>query len=75
MRMSEAKNIDVRGLACPEPALMTQQALASLSGGALRVLVDSGTARDNVARTARHAGWKVTEEEMPDWSYKLTLTK
>lgn len=73
--MSEIKIIGARGLGCPEPALMTQQALAKLSGGAVQVLVDSGTARDNVARTARHASWQVTMEDMPDWSYKLTLTK
>jgi tRNA 2-thiouridine synthesizing protein A len=73
--MSEIKIIDARGLGCPEPALMTQQALTKPFSGALQVLVDSGTARDNVARTARQAGWQVAMEDMPDWSFKLTLTR
>lgn len=73
--MSETKTIDARGLGCPEPALMTRQALASLSSGEVQVLVDSGTALDNVARTAHHAGWQAIVEDMPDGSHKLTLTK
>ncbi len=60
--MSEIKKIDAHGLSYPQPALMTRQAIQELSKGTVEVLVDSTTARDNVARLARNSGWKVTIE-------------
>ncbi len=66
--------LDVRGLSCPQPALLTRQTLDTLDGGALQVLVDSTTARDNVSRIARKAGWSVKAETLPD-GYRLVLSK
>jgi tRNA 2-thiouridine synthesizing protein A len=73
--MSEIRRIDVRGLSCPQPALRTSEALHQLAGGVLEVLLDSGTARDNVIRIAERAGWQVVEREEPDGSLRLTLRK
>lgn len=50
--------IDARGLSCPQPVLMTKQALAS-GGNAYQVLVDNATARENVTRFAQNAGYQV----------------
>ena len=73
--MDTVKTIDACGLSCPQPALLTQQALNSMTGGAVRVLVDSATARDNVARTAQKAGWQVSIQNQPDGCFQISLTK
>lgn len=68
--------VDARGRSCPEPAMMTRQALAGAGGkGPVIVLVDSVTSRDNVVRTARLAGWLASIETQPQDSYRLTLTR
>jgi TusA-related sulfurtransferase len=73
--MPQPITLDTRGLSCPQPALQTSEALRRLGGGSLAVLVDPGTAQDNVARLARRAGWSVTEELQADGSLRLTLQK
>ena len=73
--MAELVTVDARGLACPQPALMARQALDKLSGGTVEVLVDSGTSRDNVARVAERAGWRVTVEAQPGGSFRLLLQR
>lgn len=73
--MSEVKTLDARGLSCPEPALRTRQAIQKLDKGTLEVLVDTGTARENVSRLARNAGWAVTIEDKPDGSCRIVMKK
>lgn len=67
--------LDARGLSCPQPAMLARQALQKLSKGTLEVLVDSPTARENVSRLARDAGWKVDIQQQADGSVKLVLSK
>jgi tRNA 2-thiouridine synthesizing protein A len=69
------KTIDARGLSCPQPAMMTRQALLQMSTGEVEVLVDSGTSRDNVSRLAANAGWRVRVDDQPDGMYRLVLEK
>jgi tRNA 2-thiouridine synthesizing protein A len=66
--------VDCRGLACPEPVLLTRQALQSAGSGSMAVLVSSGVARDNVSRTARQMGWTADVEELTD-GFKINLKK
>jgi tRNA 2-thiouridine synthesizing protein A len=73
--MDTIKTINACGLSCPQPALLTHQALSSLTGGTVEVFVDSATARDNVSRTAQKAGWKANIENQPDGSIRIALTK
>lgn len=56
------KTVDARGLSCPEPVIMTKNALASKEA-AYEILVDNVTAKENVTRFATHQGYKVTVEE------------
>ncbi len=56
------KVIDARGLSCPEPVIMTKNALAS-EDAAYEVLVDNVTAKENVTRFANHQGYQVAAEE------------
>ncbi len=73
--MTETQTVDARGFSCPEPALMTRQALQKAGQGKVVVLVDAITPRNNVARTAKLAGWQADVQKLDDGSYQLTLTK
>lgn len=59
------KKVDARGLSCPEPVIMTKNAMAS-GEAAYEVLVDNVTAKENVSRFAVHQGYKVQVKEQGD---------
>lgn len=67
------KNIDARGLACPEPVLLTKRALSN-NETELEVMVDNQTAAQNVTRYASNQGFKVTSNVSGD-DFILTITK
>jgi TusA-related sulfurtransferase len=73
--MNDSKTVDARGLSCPEPVMMTREALAALKTGTVEVLVDSGTSRDNVRRLAERFGWVAAVNAVPTGGYRLVLTK
>ena len=73
--MSDIKTVDARGLSCPQPTMLARQAIQKLDRGTVEVLVDSGTARENVSRLAKNAGWAVTVEEQADGSSRIVLNK
>jgi tRNA 2-thiouridine synthesizing protein A len=72
--MDKPMTLDVRGLSCPQPALLATQTLGKLGQGAVEVQLDSATSRDNVSRVARNAGWHVSEEQAGE-GFRLVLTK
>ena len=67
------KQVDARGLSCPEPVIMTKNALAS-NEAAYEVLVDNITAKENVTRFATHQGYQVKVEEKGE-DFLLHITK
>lgn len=67
------KEIDARGLSCPEPVIMTKNAIAS-GEREYRILVDHAAARENVSRFAMHQGYQVTVEEKGE-DYILYIKK
>lgn len=73
--MSDVKTVDARGLSCPQPAMLARQAIQKLDKGTIEVLVDSGTARENVSRLAKNSGWVVSVEEQPNGSFRIVLKK
>ena len=73
--MSEAQNIDTRGLSCPQPAMLARQAMQKTGKGKIIILVDTETAQQNITRLAENAGWSVTAEAQPDGNAELVLTK
>lgn len=73
--MMDRTIIDARGLSCPQPAMLTRQAVEKLTSGSLEVLVDSVTSRDNVIRTAQKAGWRVQLLEESEASFRVVLEK
>ena len=67
------KTIDARGLSCPEPVILTRQAMAC-SEAAYALFVDNTTSKENVTRYAEHQGYRVSVAEA-DGEFTLTLTK
>jgi len=68
-----ATTVDARGLSCPQPVIMSRQALEK-GGFPIEVLVETVTSRENVRRMAEKAGFKVRVEQMGD-EFKLTITE
>jgi TusA-related sulfurtransferase len=73
--MSEVKTVDARGLSCPQPVMLANKAINELQKGTFEVLVDSGTARDNVSRLAKKHGWAVKIEETESGVFRMVLQK
>ena len=66
--------VDARGLSCPMPVIKTKKAIESSDSGPIVVIVNDGTARDNVTRLAKSRGFDISIEEKGEDFY-LTLTK
>ena len=73
--MNDTKIIDARGLSCPQPALLTRQAIQKTGKGTIEVLVDTTTALENVTRLAKNAGWSVNVENQPHENYRIVIKK
>ena len=54
--------VDARGLSCPEPVLMTRNALKAYGRAAFSVEVSSASARDNVEKLLKAEGRTVRVE-------------
>ena len=65
--------IDVKGLACPEPVVRTMQALKKSPEG-VKVTGDTVASKENITRFATAKKYRVETEER-DGVYVLTLTK
>ncbi len=68
------KNLDCRGLACPQPVINTKKALEEIEQGAvLTVIVDNKTARENVTAFAENSGYSVdVKESSGDFVLEIT---
>jgi selenium metabolism protein YedF len=64
-----SKIVDARGLACPQPVILTKKALTDAGEEALTTIVDDQTAEVNVSRMAKKAGWQVAIETKDDGTY------
>jgi len=67
------KEIDARGLSCPQPVLLAKKGIEKNPEG-IQVLVDNTTARDNIIRFANNSGYK-TEVNTQGSGFLLTLQK
>ncbi len=66
--------VNARGLACPQPVVLSMKALAEMESGKVIVSVDNEVARDNVKRMAEHEGCTVTVEGKGD-GFELQITR
>jgi len=67
------KTIDTCGMSCPQPVLMTKKALDKDKDG-VDVIVDNNTAKENVSRFMKNAGYSVEFEER-DGTFVLKARK
>ena len=58
------KQIDARGLSCPEPVIRSRRAVDEMNPeDQAEILVETGAARDNVLRAVRSLGCDTVAEE------------
>jgi tRNA 2-thiouridine synthesizing protein A len=67
--------IDARGLSCPQPVLLTLEAMKKISQGQLTILVDTDTSKENVLRAAASQGWQEAGVQEQAGAYQITLNK
>ena len=67
------KQLDARGLSCPEPVIMIRKAMMSKEN-AYEMIVDNVTSKENVTRYAEHQGYSVSVRES-DSDYILVMHK
>lgn len=68
--------IDCRGKACPQPVIMTKDALAQLKEGEWTIIVDNPSSSDNVERFAQSQGCSVkVERRGPDFYLHIQKRK
>jgi selenium metabolism protein YedF len=65
--------IDAKGLACPQPVILTKQALESKDE--ITVIVDNATAVENVRRMGTRSGCEVDIEKKRDGTFHLHLSR
>ena len=70
-----AVTVDARGLSCPQPVLMTLEAIKSGQDSELLVLVDTDTSKENVSRAAESQGWRIGEVLSEGEGYRISLHK
>lgn len=58
--------IDARGLSCPEPVLLTKQAIDNGETD-IEISVDTNISMENVKRNFENNGFTVTTEEVEDY--------
>jgi selenium metabolism protein YedF len=67
------KTVDARGLACPQPVILTRKALAEGGFELLEVLVDDPSSRENVVRFAGFAHCGVEAETEDGGTFRILL--
>ena len=73
LRNDDRRELDARGLSCPEPVIMISEAMKS-GDAAYEILVDNRVSRENVTRYAEHQGYKVSVTEQ-DGEFTLMIGK
>lgn len=68
------REIDCRGLNCPQPVINTKKALDEMKAGSIITIVDNEVAKENVKKLAQKMNTLVDVEEK-DGNYYITLTK
>lgn len=67
--------VDARGLSCPQPVILTLDAIKNLDKGELQILVDTDTAKENVIRATGNKGWKAKDVKEEGEAYRIVITK
>jgi selenium metabolism protein YedF len=73
-RNDQMREIDCRGMACPQPVITTKQALDQLTEGELIVILDNASSSENVQRFSTSQGCSV-EVERKDQDFYVHIQK
>lgn len=65
------KEVDARGLSCPEPIMLTAEALKS-ANGPVKVLVSEPHQKTNVEKLVKDRGKKTTTKEI-DTGFEIVI--
>jgi selenium metabolism protein YedF len=66
--------IDARGIGCPKPVLMAEEALSKITEGTLEVLVDNEASVENLKRFATKNGFFVEDKRL-EGHWKVIIVK
>jgi selenium metabolism protein YedF len=65
-------SIDARGIACPKPVIMAEEALAKISEGIVDILVDNDASVSNLKRFATKSGFAAeASKEAQHWHVRI----
>ena len=67
------KQVDARGLSCPQPVVLTQKAIKE-GNDKIEVIVNNVVSKENVMRTVNNYGMKSEIREVGD-DFIITITK
>jgi tRNA 2-thiouridine synthesizing protein A len=67
--------VDARGLSCPQPVIMTLDAIKTANDMDLVILVDTDTSKENVLRAASSQGCRVESLSPEGEGYRIAITK
>ncbi len=63
---------DCRGIACPQPVLITKDLIERFPNELIEIRVDNEASRENVTRFFKSQGWSVSVREARDGSFFIT---
>ena len=63
---------DCRGIACPQPVLITKELIEQFPGELIEIRVDNEASRENVARFFKSQGWTISIRKAEDGSFFIT---
>ncbi len=68
-----AHKVDARGLSCPQPVLLTTEAIKNTGEPEIEILVDNQASRENVGRAAESQGYQVAVSEEMDEDFRILI--
>ena len=71
--MEKFVEVDVRGLSCPEPVLLTMDAMQDNLGKAVRVLGDEAHTRKNIEKTLEYEKKHFETTVRSDGCFEITF--
>ena len=69
------REIDTRGLSCPQPVLLSHEAAKADADSPMDILVDNEASLENVTRAAKGKGWQVSQKDEGSGVTRLLLRK
>ncbi len=70
-----AYKVDARGLSCPQPVLLTTEAIKNTGEPEIEIMVDNQASRENVGRAAESNGYEVLESVQVKEDFKIRIKK